>query len=486
MINHYRAWLILLSAIILYSCQKSEKTLSAYEMIQASLENHGDPLADDLKLNLEIFCENGINRGQSLTADPPHEGYPIFSHFEIDRPNQREVAYHSNEFNGFVFENLDVLKNGQGRGHDFMSHTHFEINTVRLESHRYLPFRHVRSMLRDSATLVYEGLVEESGNRFHKISTGTEVPQTIYLDAETMLLRKVETTYINQPYGDGHVIRYFDNYADFSGLKLAQNVRSGSNYDSWGELYNDFEIRTLETSIEMPDSAEFTPLVNKHRLAELIELAPNVHMIENINKDEFGIYDYNVLVAEFEDFILVGEAPVSNAISELAIEMITERFPDKPIKYMVQSHHHQDHIGGLRTYVAIGAEIVTTKSNQGLYERVAKAEFSIRPDSLAKSPREIVFQFADEPWTVEDGMNKAEVMNIGPIPHVKDMLMIYFPEQKLIWQIDMIAHGEWSHESEPSRIMKSMIQERQWAVDVIAGVHGGVLQGEELREYLGD
>ena len=44
--------------------------------------------------------------------------------------------------------------------------------------------------------------------------------------------------------------------------------------------------------------------------------------------------------------------------------------PSKPIRYVVNTHHHFDHSGGLRTYVDQGTTVVTHAGNRDFYEQV--------------------------------------------------------------------------------------------------------------------
>jgi glyoxylase-like metal-dependent hydrolase (beta-lactamase superfamily II) len=49
-----------------------------------------------------------------------------------------------------------------------------------------------------------------------------------------------------------------------------------------------------------------------------------------------------------------------NQQRSLAVIAETKRtFPNKPIRYLVNTHNHFDHLGGVRTYVAEGATVIT-------------------------------------------------------------------------------------------------------------------------------
>ena len=75
------------------------------------------------------------------------------------------------------------------------------------------------------------------------------------------------------------------------------------------------------------------------------------------------------VAVEFADFITVLEAPLSEARSLAVIEEVKKLIPNKPIKYLVNTHHHFDHSSGLRTYVAEGAIIVTHDVNKAFYQK---------------------------------------------------------------------------------------------------------------------
>ena len=72
---------------------------------------------------------------------------------------------------------------------------------------------------------------------------------------------------------------------------------------------------------------------------------------------------HNSIAVEFAGFIAVFDAPLSEARSLAVIEEIVRRIPDKPIRFVVNSHQHFDHTGGLRAYNHIGATVITHWKN---------------------------------------------------------------------------------------------------------------------------
>ena len=75
---------------------------------------------------------------------------------------------------------------------------------------------------------------------------------------------------------------------------------------------------------------------------------------------------HHSLVVEFNDYIAIIEAPLSEERSMAVIAEAKKLVPNKPIKYLLMTHHHFDHTGGLRTYAAEGVTIVTNQSNVAL------------------------------------------------------------------------------------------------------------------------
>ena len=96
---------------------------------------------------------------------------------------------------------------------------------------------------------------------------------------------------------------------------------------------------------------------------------------------------HHSLVVDFKDYITVIEAPLNEERSMAVIAEAKKLVPNKPIKYVINTHHHFDHAGGLRTYVAEGATIVTHDSNRGYFEKTFLAPATLAPDALSKASK---------------------------------------------------------------------------------------------------
>src|SRR5690606_39825295 len=117
-----------------------------------------------------------------------------------------------------------------------------------------------------------------------------------------------------------------------------------------------------------------------------------------------------------EDFIAVVEAPLNEARSLAVIEEITRLIPDKPIRYVVSTHDHYDHLCGLRAYTHIGATILTHRYNDWFYheEVYNRRRWNLAPDLLSQDMvTEIhegyIYELVQENYWLTDGNRRLHV-----------------------------------------------------------------------------
>ena len=87
----------------------------------------------------------------------------------------------------------------------------------------------------------------------------------------------------------------------------------------------------------------------------MVELAPNVQQV---------ITGANNLIVNMKDDLAIFDASVGEGQSNWVIDAAKAKYPGKPIKYLILTHHHMDHTGGMRTYAAEGATIRRLPASQ--------------------------------------------------------------------------------------------------------------------------
>ena len=113
-----------------------------------------------------------------------------------------------------------------------------------------------------------------------------------------------------------------------------------------------------------------------------------------------------------------------------------ELIPNKPIRFVVTSHHHWDHLGGIRTAMDEGATIVTHQSNKAFLERVAKTPHTIAPDRLASSKKAVKIQTVGDDGRLTDGKRVIELHRLQGYDHTGDMMVVYLPKEKILGEPD--------------------------------------------------
>ena len=168
--------------------------------------------------------------------------------------------------------------------------------------------------------------------------------------------------------------------------------------------------------------------------------------------------------AAFDDHVLLVDAPSRGAPDVIA--RLATLAPGKAIRYVVPTHHHDDHIGGVRDYAAAGATVVTTPGNAALATRLAsRAPGAARVETITGGKR--VFT---------DGARTVEIHDIGPNPHADEMLVAWLPAEGILYQADLIEapRGVATRGSNADATMHlaGWIRRKGWTVRTFGGAHG--------------
>src|SRR2546430_12446456 len=133
---------------------------------------------------------------------------------------------------------------------------------------------------------------------------------------------------------------------------------------------------------------------------------------------------HHSLVVEMKDHIVVVDVPNNVPRATAVLAKAKELVPNKPIRYVVTSHHHWDHLGGIRTAIDEGATIVTYQSNKAFLERVAKTPHTIAPDRLAASKKPVKIQTVGDKGVLTDGTRTIELHRLLHYGHTGHMLRV--------------------------------------------------------------
>ncbi len=195
---------------------------------------------------------------------------------------------------------------------------------------------------------------------------------------------------------------------------------------------------------------------------------------------------HHSLAVEQEDGIVIVEAPLDETRSQAVIDWVRTTFPDKPISYVVSSHHHVDHAGGLRAYVAEGIPVVMGEAAEPFFEETFLAGSTIVPDPLAENPVEATIEAvpADGAFTIADDTNSVEVYPIETT-HAEDMVITYLPEAGIVFVVDIYNPDPNATDLPPGAVdLQTAITDLGLEVSTIVGGHGGTIPLAQFEDLL--
>lgn len=462
------------------------------EILRESFNRYGGlKSTDSLQLAFTISNSHQVDEGQSFLTHNPFDHYSSTRRFIIDRVGNNEYGHTKAEISGdFIFENTFVMEGGKAKSYDHSMQQYDEMTGAITTNTIFLPQNFVGPTMRNPGSIRFVEETTLDGKRLYHIRALRNIDLVdLFIGVDDLLLYKTQQVTFMGIYGDAYRTIEYDQYVSSGVLQVARKITITTTNAVNGVVSNTYTINDIRTGsaistdpITIPHSAikqDYSFRKNFH----LRELAKGIFMIENITETT-GQWSYNVLFAEFEDHVLVAEAPVSDDFTQRIIKKIQETIPDKPIRYVVQSHHHSDHLGGIRGYIANGTMIITTADQQPVIDRIAKAPYNLYPDRQAKDPKEASFKLVENNKLVlKDKTQEAIIYDIGPNPHAKGMLIIYFPKQKILYQADMVNRTEYPHNKSTEDFIVKM-KKLKLGVDTMVGLHGITLNKEEVGKLL--
>ncbi|MEO5922855.1 MAG: MBL fold metallo-hydrolase [Bryobacteraceae bacterium] len=143
---------------------------------------------------------------------------------------------------------------------------------------------------------------------------------------------------------------------------------------------------------------------------------------------------YASIVADFKDYVMIVELGSNDDRTVQVLAEARRLVPNKPIRYVINTHFHFDHTGGLRAAVAEGITILTHEVNRGLYESVMANPHKLIPDVLEmKSPRpKAKVEYVGDKHVFTDGTHTIETYHLEGSTHNDGMLIVYLPQQKIL------------------------------------------------------
>ena len=270
-------------------------------------------------------------------------------------------------------------------------------------------------------------------------AAGTTVKATLNADN---LVERVETRADNPVLGDVVTETVYSGYKDAKQISLTPVHPE----DLTGVMFpthivskqGGYQVLDLTITSVHPNAYMVFPIPENVQRAAAAPAAVKV----DVEKVADGVYyltggTHHSLAVEFKDYVVLLEAPLNEDRASAVIATVKKTSPAKPIRYVVNTHHHFDHSGGLRAAVAEGATIVTQAANKSYYEKVWAMPHTISPDRLARSPRKPNIEGVADKRVFTDGARTLELYKLQGTDHADTMLIGYLPKEKILVEADV-------------------------------------------------
>jgi glyoxylase-like metal-dependent hydrolase (beta-lactamase superfamily II) len=328
------------------------------------------------------------------------------------------------------------------------------------------------------------GSESSAGSSFDVVTYADPVGRqvTLYFDASSGLLSRAETVADHAQFGDQVTAIDFSDYRDLDGLQVPHRLvrRQGNLVAAQTTLTSvEFGVATDPALFEKPeDATEGQPIAlppTGPRELEVEELAEGVFLIPN------AAPNYNAMFVVYDEGILVLETPQTPAVSEAVIATIRNQLPDVPIRWAVPTHYHFDHSGGLYGYVREGVTIITTPGNEEFVREVAAAPRTL--GSTGGGADHVNVETFVGSRSFGEGSRRVELYDVGPNPHVDEIIVAYLPGLDLLFVADLFSfQGDVNPANQNALAFAEKLEELDLELTTVLPVHGERATAEQFWE----
>jgi glyoxylase-like metal-dependent hydrolase (beta-lactamase superfamily II) len=227
---------------------------------------------------------------------------------------------------------------------------------------------------------------------------------------------------------------------------------------------------------ERPAEVEEAPIPDM-KFNEVKEIAPGVYfryssIAANDPKIPFGGSNHAWIV--FKDYVVVIDANFPKEAGDVLADI--KKTTKKPIKYVLDTHHHGDHAYGNCVWAKEGARIVATKPTARLlktngpkqWEDAAKDRKDLRENELKQA--DITF---DDKYEIKDDSQHVVFYAFGHSHTIGDAVA-YLPKHKILCTGDACVNGAFNYmgHSRSATWMTCLDEMAKLDVDLICPGHG--------------
>ncbi|MEY4640424.1 MAG: hypothetical protein RLZZ227_418 [Pseudomonadota bacterium] len=303
----------------------------------------------------------------------------------------------------------------------------------------------------------------------------------LYLDKTTAQLRAYSAVDTETIWGDTNTLYLLDDWRPVGDLRLPHALEVRKDDGVYASLQydaisiNDSAVLAIfDVPADVTDQAAAVVAARGEAWASL-EWHPVADKVTHV-----VAFSHHSMVVEFPTFVVVVEAPYTEGQS-LMLAKLVEQNIGKPIRYVVPTHPHYDHIGGVRGLASLGATVLVARGHEVELRKLVESPHTNPPDALAANAAKGLAVGAVEVFTgmteITEGDQRLQLYEVQGIPHVGPKVLPFVPSTGVLFQSDLFFGGPGPDAS----ALYAAIQTHALPVQQIVGGHGGVLPYASLQ-----
>lgn len=327
-----------------------------------------------------------------------------------------------------------------------------------------------------SALWMGEGDVNGQAADIVDVSFDEQVRFRLYVTRAEHRVRRVETLAPDPVTGDDTSIAILSGDQMVGGVHFPTRVVAFRR----GFANQDFTLSDVALNPVFADG-DFAPPAD-YRLVTPPPAPPRAHLVAGRVYEVRGLAGgtYQVPFVVMDDFVVAYEAPLGIAAARQVIAEIRRIAPDKPIRYVVVSHFHADHAGGVGAYAEIGATILSSAENRAaLQTYAANNRPRLQGQDGPRSDVAIIFDAVPAAGRriTDSGGHHLDIIDFAGNSHVEHMLALFEPESGTFMGADHhIGAVAWN----PTFARTADWMRRTRGAQTILGVHDGPMTRADL------
>jgi len=292
------------------------------------------------------------------------------------------------------------------------------------------------------------------------------------------LVTQVDSVFPDPVLGDTKTVTTYADYREVGGIRFPMRIRQTMGGHPVLDLaVKEVQANVATTGLQVPDAAR-----NQGERVTTEKVAEGVWFLAGGS--------HNSVAIELREHLVLVETPLNDARTQAVIEQAKALAPGKPIRFVVNSHAHFDHSGGVRAAVAEGATVVTQAANVAYFESVLAQANRIQPDRLAQSGKRASLLAVGDKLALGDASRPIDLHRITGSVHSDSFLMVHLPNEKLLIEADAFTPS--APNAPPPAVpnannlnLIANIERLGLGVDRILPLHGRVVALSELYTTAG-